>query len=77
MNILGQVRDSCDCLNLASFYYDKEHDDQKQLVKENVYFILPLLDNSLSLWHIRAETQGRNLVAGTGEEAIEEWCVLL
>lgn len=45
---LDQVRDLYDCYSLASFYCDKEHDDQKQLEEESVYFALQLLDHSLT-----------------------------
>jgi hypothetical protein len=41
-----------------------KHHGQKQLGEERVYVILQLSGHSLSLWEVRAETQGRNLEAG-------------
>lgn len=38
LKILDQVIDLYDCYTLASFYCDKENDDQKQVLEESVYF---------------------------------------
>lgn len=56
---------------MTSFYCDKEQDDQKQLVKEAVYFTLQLLDHSLTE-ESESRSQGRNLESVTREEGVEE-----
>ena len=41
---------------------------QKQLGEERVYFILPILGNTLSLREVREESQDRMLEAGTSTQ---------
>jgi hypothetical protein len=53
-----------------------KHNDQKELWKERLYFGLLLSGHTPQLREIGAETQGRNLGAGTEAEAMEECCSL-
>jgi hypothetical protein len=57
-------------LSYWSFYCSDKHHNHKQLGKERVCFNIPLSSHSSLLRVLGAGTQGRNLEAGSGAEAM-------